>query len=169
MLKRRLTAVLVTCAASLVVAQAATAQKPYREPLETGPGVLDACGYDIGIEPGGGKEFLTIYDSGRLTIHARLRPTLTNVETGFTKVFRLSYLFSETFDEDANQIEGQITGRSLFAILPGDVGLSGEPDPDGGLIYVVGRLTYAMDPETGAITSLNVSGTVTDICAVMAS
>jgi hypothetical protein len=163
MLKRKLTAALIAAAAALVVAQSASAAQPFREPLDPPSGVLSDCGYDIGVEPGGtARQILTIFGDGRLTIRNHAEPTLTNLESGLEQSVRLRYVFTE------RQGHGSLTGQSLFSLLPGDVGPSGDVS-DGGLIYVVGRLTYVMDPDTGAITSMKVTGTVTDVCEAMAS
>jgi len=169
MFKQRLTAGVVAAAAALLVAPAAGAHRPFKEPIGLHASVLDACPFQVGLEPGGGHEFLTIFDSGRLAVHARLQPTLTNLETGFAISVRQSHLFSETFDANANEFDDQLNGRSLFEILPGDVGPSGQVDPDGALVFVVGRLSYTSDPDTFAITSMDVRGTLTDMCAVLAS
>jgi hypothetical protein len=169
MFNNKLTAGAIANAAALLMAPAAGAHKPFKEPLGLEASVIDTCPFDVGIEPDGGNEFMTIFDSGRLTIHARLQPTLTNLETGFATSVHQSYLFSQTFDADANELDGRVTGRSLFALLPGDVGPSGDVDPDGGLVRVVGQLSYTMDPETGAITSMSVRGELTDMCTLLAS
>ena len=111
---------------------------------------------------------MTIFDSGRLTFHTHGAPTLTNLATGESQAYRLRYVFQETFDADANQLIGRLSGRFNFVIFPGDVGPSGEVDEDGGFVSIVGHLRYTMDPDTFALTSFAASGTVNDICAQLA-
>jgi hypothetical protein len=168
MLNRKITAALVATAIGLVTAPAAGADQPYREPIELTGGILPGCAFDVQITPDG-TESLTIFDSGRVAVHAHNAPTLTNVDTGKSEVYRLRYLFQETYDADANQLIGRLSGRFVFVILPGDVGPSGEVDEDGGLVNIVGRVRYTMDPDTFALTSFTVRGTMTDVCAELAS
>jgi hypothetical protein len=77
-------------------------------------------------------------------------------------------VYQEGFYAGADQPLGQITGRSLFFLAPGDVGPDGEVDPDGGLLRIVGQLRYTADPETFAITSFAVQGQVIDVCDELA-
>jgi hypothetical protein len=159
---RKLRTALVVTALALVAVPTATATQPYTEPIDLEPHVFSDCGYDIGFEPDG-TDYMRIFDSGRFTVHSHGSPTLTNLETGESKTYRLRYQFQDTGDG-----HGQISGRFLFVILPGDVGPSGEVDPDGGLVHIVGRLELVADPETFAITSFQVSGRLTDVCAALA-
>jgi hypothetical protein len=169
MLNRKLAAVFVAAAALLAIAPTAGAHKPFREPIDLDATVLPGCSFDVQLTPVGGMAWLTVFDSGRLTIHTIGNPTLTNADTGESKAYKLRYVYQETFDAESNEARGQITGRSLFLIAPGDVGPDGEVDPDGGLVRIVGELRYAADPETFAITSFDVRGRVIDICDELAS
>jgi hypothetical protein len=164
---RKLTAALVATTVALVMAPAGSAHQPYREPIELTEGIVPGCPFDVLRTPNG-SENLTVFDSGRLTVRTHGTPTLTNVETGESEVYRLRYLFQETFDAEANQLIGRLSGRFNFVIFPGDVGPSGEIDEDGGLVSIVGHLRYTMDPDTFALTSFALSGTMTDVCAQLA-
>lgn len=155
---RKLTAVLAASALALVAAPTAGAGQPFTEPIPLEDQVLPVCAFDVGFDRDG-REYMRIFDSGRFTVHSYGRPTLTNADTDESVSYRLRYLFTDTGDG-----RGSVTGRSLWTINPGDVGPSGEVDPDGGLIHVVGRLHYVADPETFAITSLTIDGRVTDVC-----
>ena len=159
---RKLRTACVVTALALVAVPAASATQPYTEPIDLDPQVISECGYDIGFEPKG-TEYMRIFDSGRFTVHSHGSPTLTNLETGESKTYRLRYQFQDTGDG-----HGEISGRFLFTILPGDVGPSGEVDPDGGIVHIVGRLDMVADPDTFAITSFQVSGRLTDVCAALA-
>ena len=168
MVGRKLTAAFAASAVALVAAPAAGAQKPYEEAIQLEDQVLPGCASDVGLEPAAdGREYLRIFAGGRFTVHSHARPTLTNLETGDSSTYRLRYQFQETIDPDTGEARGQISGRSLWLIAPGDVGPSGEVDMDGGIVHVVGQLRYVGDPETFAITSLTVAGTVTDVCTAL--
>ena len=170
MLNRKLAALLVAAVALLAIAPAAGAHKPFTEPVDLGETVPPGCSFDVQLTPEeGGSGRLTIFDSGRLTIRTHANPTLTNTDSGDSKTYKLRYVFRETFDDESGQSLGQITGRSLFLIAPGDVGPDGEVDPDGGLVLIVGQLRYAADPDTFAITSFDVRGQVIDVCEELAS
>jgi hypothetical protein len=168
MLNNKYTAVFIATALTLLIAPGAGAHKPYQEPIELEAGVLPGCSFDVGFQPAS-REYMRIFDSGRFTVHSYGRPTLTNLDSGDAKVYGLRYLFQETVDPETGDVLGQISGRSLWFIAPGDVGPAGEVDPDGGLLHIVGQLRYVADPATFAITSLTVDGTVTDVCAALAS
>ena len=168
MIGRKLTAAVAASAVALVAAPAAGAQKPYQEPIQLEDQVLPGCGFDVGLEADAdGREYMRIFAGGRFTVHSHARPTLTNLDTGDSVTYRLRYQFQETVDPDTGDALGQISGRSLWLIVPGDVGPSGEVDMDGGIVHIVGRLRYVADPETFAITSLTVQGRVTDVCAAL--
>jgi hypothetical protein len=169
MLNRNLAAALLSAAALLAIAPTTGAHKPFREPIDLDATLLPGCPFDVELTPGDGKAWLTMFDSGRLAIHTIANPTMTNTDSGDSKAYKLRYVFQETFDAETNQSLGQITGRSLFLIAPGDVGPDGEVDPDGGLVRIVGQLRYAADPETFAITWLDVRGQVIDVCEELAS
>lgn len=167
MFARRLSAALVGTAIVLGGASGAAAHQPYREPIDLTTQVIPLCSFDVQLTPHG-AEYLTVFDSGRLAVHAHGSPTLTNLDTGYSKTYRLRHLFQETFDANANEFVDQLTGRSLFVIFPGDVGPSGEVDPDGGIVYIVGQLRFTTDPDTFAVNSFTVDGTITDVCADLA-
>jgi hypothetical protein len=164
MLEPKCTAVVIAAALMPVIASAASAHPPYRENFELGDSVLPGCSFDVNFHPEG-RESMTIFDGGLLSIHASGVATMTNADTGFSKDYARRYLPRESFDEDGNVVRGQITGNLGWVIAPGDVGPSGEVDPDGGLVNIVGQLRYTADPETFAITSFTVRGTLTDVCA----
>lgn len=167
MLKPKCTAVFIAAALTLLIATSAGAHQPYRENFELGDHVLPGCSFDVNFHPDG-RESMTIFDSGRLSIHASGVATMTNADTGFSKEYTRNYLLRETFDEDDNVVRGQITGNLGWLIAPGDVGPRGEVDPDGGLVNIVGQLRYTVDPDTFAVTSFKVRGTLTDVCADLA-
>jgi hypothetical protein len=167
MLKPKCTAVFVAAALTLLIASSAGAHAPYREHLTADDAVFPGCAFDVNAHPEG-RRTLTIFDSGRLTIHVAGVDSMTNADTGFSKDYPRNYLFSESFDEDDNVVRGQVNGAFGWIIVPGDVGPDGEVDLDGGLLNIVGQLRYTADPDTFAITSFKVRGTLTDVCADLA-
>jgi hypothetical protein len=164
MLIRKLSAAAVGAAIVLAGAAGAGAHQPFREPIELTPDVIPLCTFNIQFTPHG-AEYQTLFDSGRVTVHAHGSPTLTNLDTGYSKVYLLRHILRQTFDADTNEFVANISGRLLFEILPGDVGPSGEVDPDGGMVYIVGQLRFTVDPDTFALTSFTVNGAMTDVCA----
>jgi hypothetical protein len=167
MLKPKCTAVLIAAALTLLIASSAGAHPPYRESFELGDHVLPGCSFDVNFHPEG-RESLTIFDSGLLSIHSWGAATMTNADTGFSQEYARRYLLRESFDEEANVVRGQITGNLGWIVAPGDVGPGGAVDPDGGIVNIVGQLRYTADPDTFAITSFKVRGTLTDVCADLA-
>src|SRR4051794_1941260 len=98
-------------AAALVTAPPAGASKPVREPLDLGNEVLPACSFDVGLAATG-RQWQTTFDSGRISIHTRATPTLTNLDDAAQSV---TYLvrdnFEQTVDPDTGAIIGRLSGQ----------------------------------------------------------
>ncbi|HEY5275234.1 MAG TPA: hypothetical protein VIK38_01640 [Coriobacteriia bacterium] len=157
-------AAIVALASALAVAQTAAAGKPVRTLITPTPFVVsDVCAFDVGVVPNGKDQVLTTFDSGRTVVHTNSSPTLTNLVSGKSLVYRLRYIATA----DPAGIVGSLSGQFNFLLFPGDVGPSGVV-PDGAFLHIVGHLRYTLDPETFAVTSFSVRGTVTDICADLA-
>ena len=154
-------AAIVALAVALAVAQTATASKPDRMLITPAPFVVsEVCAFDVGVVPDGKDQVLTVFDNGRAVVHTHANPTVTNLASRKSLVYRLRY----TATTDAAGIVGNLSGQFNFLLFPGDEGPSGV-DPDGAFLHIVGHLRYTLDPETFAITSFSVRGTVNDICA----
>ena len=157
-------AAIIGMAVALGVAPTATASKPDRILITPVPFVAtDVCAFDVGVVPNGKDQVLTVFDNGRTVVHTHANPTLTNLASRKSLVYRLRY----TATTDAAGIVGNLSGQFNFLLFPGDEGPSGV-DPDGAFLHIVGHLRYTLDPETSAITSFSVHGTVNDICAELA-
>jgi len=157
-------AAIVALAVTLTVVQTATASKPDRMLITPVPFVVsDVCAFDVGVVPDGKDQVLTVFDNGRTVVHTHSNPTVTNLSTEKSLVYKLRY----TATTDAAGIVGSLSGQFNFLLFPGDEGPSGV-EPDGAFLHIVGHLRYTLDPETFAITSFSVHGTVNDICADLA-
>ena len=150
----------ITTAVTLFAAGQAGASKPERTLIPVEPFVIeDVCAFPVSVVPRGKDQVLTEFDDGRWTIHAHADPTLTNLSTGRSRVYRLRYVAAGT----ADGTRGTVSGQFNFALAPGDAGPSGI-DPDGALLHFVGHLDLTTDPDTFLITSFSWAGTVSDIC-----
>jgi hypothetical protein len=118
---RKRTAALVATAAALLIAPAAGAHKPFQEPVELGAGLLNGCSFGIAAQQAG-REYVRIFDSGRFTDHTHVAATLTNVTSGDSKVYRLRFLLRETADPETGQLIGQMSGRFVWHVAPGESG-----------------------------------------------
>ncbi len=157
-------AAIVALAVTLTVAPTATASKPDRMLITPVPFVVsDVCAFDVGVVPDGKDQVLTVFDNGRTVVHTHSNPTVTILASGKSLVYKLRY----TATTDAAGIVGSLSGQFNFLLFPGDQGPSGV-EPDGAFLHIVGQLRYTLDPETFAVTSFSVHGTVNDICADLA-
>ena len=157
---RSITAVIAATAVTLLTAPQAGAGQPERTQIALDPFVIeDLCSFTVSVVPTGKDQVQTVFDDGRWTVHAHADPTLTNLSTGRSLVYRLRYVASGTADGSSGTVSGQFS----FALAPGDVGPFGV-DPDGSLLHFVGHLHVTSDPDTFAITSFSWGGTFSDIC-----
>ena len=160
-------AIAAAAAIALAAAPPASAGKPDRIPLTNGdPFVLPGCAYPLELTPSG-QETVTFYDDGRTVFHSNLNPTLTNLETGDAERYSLRYRAEEVFNEATGLVEGHVSGRFLFTLLPGDMGPAGV-DADGAVLRLVGDLRYTLDPGAFVLTAFASTGTIDDVCADLA-
>jgi len=130
-----------------------------------------ACPFDVLWTPQGspGFQIVTSFSSGRVTTVGHGEPTITNLDTGTSYTNRSRYEITEVYDEAANDILGEGHGRIAFSFFPGDQGPFGEVGADGAFYSLVGNFRFTFDLDTESITSFELVGTATDICAILAA
>lgn len=161
---KRLRAVCLAIMFALVLATPVlAAEGPTRVFAPVDPATLDApagqfCPFAVMIEFLNQKTYALVFDD-RIIVSGRVTVRVTNVETG-------------------ESVERNISGPGVFTVLPdGSFLVEGGgpwfiylPDtaPDGpGLWFTTGRLTGLFTG--GNLTDWTVQGTVTDVCALLAS
>jgi hypothetical protein len=139
--------------AVLVAAAAALAAPPTREPLFLEDFVVeDACSFPVLIEVTANKEYVTLFDDGRILITGKLFARVTNLDTGTSLDLNISGPVTVTDRE-------VIRGRGLLILFPQDV--------DGpGLLLTSGRVVL-IRAEDGFIANATFKGRTVDLCAAL--
>jgi hypothetical protein len=143
----------------------AAASPPTREPLPAGPFILTGvCSFDVQVTvPVNGEYLTTFYDrNGDVTmqlITGALRPTLTNLSTGYSTTVNIPGPGRTVFNSDGS---GQFTGTGPWLQWGGLNDLLSWPS----LALVHGNYTINFD-SNGEITGAVSHGNVTDMCAAL--
>ena len=158
--------------ASASLAPAAMADKPERIVL---PGIdeIDPPGVDCppALAPGGVRNrnlgptsVLRIFDTGRQLLSGRHPDEITNVATG--KSIDLQLQGSAAAVPRANgSVDGRLSGTTTFTFFPGDVGPG---DQTTGRTYLfTGNVRLVFDT-SGAVVAFSSTGTMSDVCAMIA-
>lgn len=161
-MKLRLGLFVAVAVLGAVVASAALAQPPVKEPLVSEPQEFPAgvvCPFSILGESVSGNESITFFASGRFHITGEGSTRFTNLETQESIVLDTSGVVTFTPLEDGNlAITG--SGRNIFFFLPQDV-------EGAGLFLVTGHISEILDTSTDTITSANTRGQRLDVCAAL--
>jgi hypothetical protein len=156
-MRRVLLLVAAASIAAALVAPAATAEKPIREPAPGADFTLPAsiCGFEVGVEVLTNKEYAITFSNGLTIVTGALKVRVTNLADP-SKSMVLNISGPGFFTSD----ELRATGSWFLFFLPGELG----PGAPGTLLNVTGsfRLEFG---ETLALT--DVRGTSLDLCQAL--
>ena len=126
------------------------------------------CTFDVTVYSSPkGSLTVTDFSDGRevVEVHAMKR-TITNDATGATFVENQEFTDVEWIDPTSGLLMGKSSGQFIDTFWPGDVGPYGVVDQV--VSYsIIGSQTYVLDPNTYATLALNITGTITNICAAI--
>lgn len=94
--------------------------------------------------------------------------TFTNLETGTSYVHRSIYHYTSDWLLGGDTIHEVMDGTYFLGMLSGDQGPEGEVGPNGAMYFIEGRFTITYDVPSDLITSFEWSGSVQDVCEVLA-
>jgi hypothetical protein len=152
---RSLTTLVAAVVVALLAVTGASGGKPIREPLFIeGFELPNVCPFPVFIDVTANKEFVTLFDDGRLHVTGKLFVTVTNMDSG--ESLELNVSGPAVISPDSERI----LGRGLFFLFPEDVG-------GPGLILTTGRVDV-IRAEDGFIDELTVRGRTVDVCAELA-
>jgi hypothetical protein len=149
---KRTAATLGVVLMTVLLAGAATAAQPIREPLLIEDDVLTLCSFPVLLEVIANKEYVTFFEDGRLLVTGKLFVRLTNGDNSLT--------LNISGPAHISDLGERYAGRGLFLLFPEDVG-------GPGLILTTGRVDVVRG-EDGFITNFSVKGNSVDICAALA-
>jgi hypothetical protein len=140
---------------ALVVATAAFAEKPVREPLLIeGFDLPSVCAFPVSIEVTANNEFVTFFADGRLHVTGKLFVRVTNADSGESLDLNISGPALISPDSERTH------GRGLLILFPEDV-------TGPGLLLTTGRVDIIRG-EDGFIDEFDVRGSSVDVCAALA-
>ena len=124
-----------------------------------------ACAFDVELSYLPGSNFTETFFTDRYVItgsgHERRRGSF---RAG--RRWTLPTSGKVTMSELANGDQRlQASGRNIFYFFEGDQGPFGEVGPDGALYYIVGHVDEVLDLDTGFLTSVEWSGSATELCS----
>jgi hypothetical protein len=152
---KRTTAALVAVLMTVLLAGAATAAQPTREPLLIEDDVLTLCSFPVLLEVIANKEYVTFFEDGRLLVTGKLFVRLTNLADPSN-----SLTLNISGPAHISDLGERYAGRGLFLLFPEDVG-------GPGLVLTTGRVDVVR-AEDGFVTNFSVKGNTVDICAALA-
>jgi hypothetical protein len=165
----------ITLAATLSLAVAgiapAAAAAPTRtvfhpEGFSTLPG--EVCSFGVTAMPDE-RARITVqqFADGRTVTHGRGSPTLTNQATSTSLVHTSRAHITDTVLETGEILE-EISGQLVVGFFEGDQGPDGPVGAGGALVSINGHARLTYDPDTFVVTSFEMNGTTTDLCALLA-
>jgi hypothetical protein len=149
---KRTAATLGVVLMTVLLAGAATAAQPIREPLLIEDDVLTLCSFPVLLEVIANKEYVTFFEDGRLLVTGKLFVRLTNGDNSLT--------LNISGPAHISDLGERYAGRGLFLLFPEDVG-------GPGLVLTTGRVDVVR-AEDGFVTNFSVKGNTVDICAALA-
>jgi hypothetical protein len=124
------------------------------------------CAFDIDVAPSADiRVTVTEFDDGRVQTHAHGSAVLTNVDNGQTFTHRVRYHATDTISAATNELVSVVEGQVNIYFWPGDVGPFGAVSADGAIYRFTGRVHLTFDLDTEAITAVQYSGKIQDVCA----
>jgi hypothetical protein len=152
---KRTAATLGVVLMTVLLAGAATAAQPIREPLLIEDDVLTLCSFPVLLEVIANKEYVTFFEDGRLLVTGKLFVRLTNLDDPSN-----SLTLNISGPAHISELSERYAGRGLFLLFPEDVG-------GPGLVLTTGRVDVVR-AEDGFVTNFSVKGNTVDICAALA-
>jgi len=152
---RFLASVASVALAALVVATAASAEKPIREPVLDDIDLEDLCAFPVLLEVTANKEYVTFFSDGRIHVNGKLFVRVTNLDTGESLDLNISGPAVISPDSERG------VGRGLLLLRPGEAG-------GPGLVLTTGRVDF-IRAEDGFIENLTIRGRSVDICTALAA
>jgi hypothetical protein len=152
---KRTAATLGVVLMTVLLAGAATAAQPIREPLLIEDDVLTLCSFPVLLEVIANKEYVTFFEDGRLLVTGKLFVRLTNLADPSN-----SLTLNISGPAHISDLGERYAGRGLFLLFPEDVG-------GPGLVLTTGRVDVVR-AEDGFVTNFSVKGNTVDICAALA-
>jgi len=149
---KRTAATLGVVLMTVLLAGAATAAQPIREPLLIEDDVLTLCSFPVLLEVIANKEYVTFFEDGRLLVTGKLFVRLTHGDNSLT--------LNISGPAHISDLGERYAGRGLFLLFPEDVG-------GPGLVLTTGRVDVVR-AEDGFVTNFSVKGNTVDICAALA-
>jgi hypothetical protein len=137
-----------------------------------------ACPFDVLWTPQGSPGFhiVTSFSDGRVITVGHGEPTITNLDTEESYVNRSRYEITEIYDEAANDVLARVTAALLLASSPAMRGRLEKWERTARFTASSGtsatRSTStrrSCDFDTEVLTSFELLGTATDICAILAA
>ena len=172
---RRITITGLVVLVALLALPVAEGAKPIRDKgTHPEPVLIPAgfgCAFDVlrEVSPDFSFQIFTDFSDGRSTVVGHGNLTLTNLDTGTSYEQKSRYQFTDVYDEATNTAFSDGGGRYYFNFYPGDQGPFGEVGENGALYLFVGSNSLTFDLDTELITSFSYTGTVTDLCAILAA
>jgi hypothetical protein len=152
---RLLATVASVALAALVVATAASADKPIREPIFLEDIELEGlCTFPVLLEVTANKEYVTFFSDGRIHVNGKLFTRVTNLNTDESLDLNISGPAVISPDSERGH------GRGLLLLRPGEAG-------GPGLVLTTGRVDIVR-AANGFIENLTIRGRSVDICAALA-
>jgi hypothetical protein len=163
-IKRMVAVAVLTTAALVSGSNSAVAQKEYDIFLPAGT----ACSFAVGLDvtPGNQHTKTLVDEDGdpvrTITAGTGDAVTLTNAETGETLQFRSNGAVTQTVYNDDGTQTVTSTGHLILILFPGD-------EPAGpSTTLIAGRIVYDVVTATQVFTVQSISGSTTDLCALLA-
>lgn len=126
------------------------------------------CSFDVLVEPAA-KEWskVTHLDDGSMRVTHHGNTTFTNWDSGASFLHAARFQRTVTQDTTSNTLLATMHGRVNINLWPGDIGPYGIVAEPGLLVAVRGSIRSTFDLGTGSYTAFEVSGYVTDVCAML--
>jgi hypothetical protein len=160
---KRPVAALLGVVLALLLAPAASADKPVREPLPAPDITLEGvCSFDVLIEATTNKEFIKTFADGRQLITGAFRVRVTNLDTDASVDLNIPGP-GRVIENADGSVTLESHGPWLIWFLEGDLG----PGSPGQLFVNNGNLVQTFHPD-GRVTIDKQTGSQTDICAALA-
>jgi hypothetical protein len=142
-----------------VTPQAIAAAQGRPTEVDETPFTVPQCGFPVVVQLSGKGKTIDLPGGRRIITSPGLHVTLTNPANGNHETFNITGALHQRTLEHGD-VETVATGRGILfdPMVPGLRGL----------ILVIGRFTYVVDPENNLVQPLHSTGQLLDVCALLA-